>query len=227
MNQLTSRELYRRRGEVESDLHDHLALRLHRSLSWLARVEQQTDDDDAAFIFYWLAFNALYARERVEDADVHEGERSVFRQYFQQIARLDEDNVIYDEFWRRFSDPVRNLLRNKFVFQPFWNYYNNLPGSEDWEARFERTQTRSLLALKREDTGTILQLTFDRLYVLRNQVFHGAATWHSSVNRDQIRDSLNILAFIVPILIDLMMKNPQESWGQPCYLVVSKDSSGN
>ena len=216
---LDSKELYRRRIEAESILPENLTLRLHRSLSWLERAEQQTDDD-TAFIFYWLAFNALYARERVNNFDLSESERGMFGHYFEKIAKLDKSNLIYDEFWQRFSDSVRNLLGNKFVFQPFWNHYNHVPGNEDWEERFEKTKSMSLRALQNEDTEKILQLIFDRLYVLRNQVFHGAATWRSSVNRDQIRDSLNILAFLVPILIDLMMKNPQESWGQPCYPVV-------
>lgn len=217
---LDSVELNRRRIEAESDLPENLALRLHRSLSWLERAEQQSEDEDAAFIFYWLAFNALYAWERVETFDLVDSERGMFRHYFDKIAKLDRNNLIYDEFWQRFSDPVRNLLANKYVFQPFWNHYNHIPGNEDWEARFEKTKSMSLRALQSEDTGRILQLIFDRLYVLRNQVFHGAATWHSSVNRDQMRDSLNILAFVVPILIDLMMKNPQEYWGPPCYPVV-------
>ena len=216
---LNSSELYRRRHETEANLPEHLTLRIHRSLSWLERAEKQTDDD-SAFIFYWLAFNALYARERIDHVELMESERDILGQYFEKITLLDEDRTIYDEFWQRFSDPVRNLLANKFVYQPFWNHFNNVPGNDDWEERFEKSKIMSLVALKHEDTEKILKLVFDRLYVLRNQVFHGAATWHSSLNRDQIRDSLRILAFLVPILIDLMMKNPHVSWGRPYYLVV-------
>ena len=61
---------------------------------------------------------------------------------------------------------------------------------------------------------------FDRLYVLRNQLVHGGATWNSSVNRDQVRDGTRILAFLVPLFIDLMMDNPDIAWGDPCYPVV-------
>lgn len=35
--------------------------RLHRALSWLGRAEQEKDDDDARFLFLWVAFNAAYA----------------------------------------------------------------------------------------------------------------------------------------------------------------------
>ena len=216
----TSRDAYRKRLDDDPDLNEHLVLRIHRSLSWLDRARLQGNDDDSAFIFYWLAFNALYARERGEVFDYSNTERSVIREYFELIAQLDSDSTIYNILWQRFSDPVRNLLGNKFVYQPFWNHYNEIPGYEDWEERFEKTNKMSLIALQNEDTASILKLIFDRLYVLRNQVFHGAATWGSSVNRDQIRDSLNILEFIVPILIELMLDNPEKQWGRPCYLVV-------
>ena len=65
-------------------------------------------------------------------------------------------------------------------------------------------------------------MLFDRLYVLRNQLVHGGATWNSSVNRDQVKDGARILAFIVPIFVDLMMDNPDRDWGAPYYTVVDE-----
>lgn len=49
----------------------------------------------------------------------------------------------------------------------------------------KRGARRAYLA---SETGTVLMILFDRLYVLRNQIIHGGATWNSSVNRDQVRD---------------------------------------
>ena len=63
-------------------------------------------------------------------------------------------------------------------------------------------------------------MLFDRLYVLRNQLVHGGATWNSSVNRDQVRDGARTLGFLVPIFVDLMMDNQGENWGLPYYPVV-------
>ena len=61
---------------------------------------------------------------------------------------------------------------------------------------------------------------FDRLYVLRNQLVHGGATWNSRVNRDQVCDGAAILAFLMPVFVDVMMDNPGEDWGRPFYPVV-------
>ena len=52
-------------------------------------------------------------------------------------------------------------------------------------------------------------MVFDRLYVLRNQLVHGGATWNSSVNRAQVRDGAAILGFLLPVFVDLMMDNPR------------------
>ena len=63
-------------------------------------------------------------------------------------------------------------------------------------------------------------MLFDRLYMLRNQLIHGGATWNSTVNRDQLRDGSEILSYLLPIMVDIMMDNPQEDWGRPFYPVV-------
>lgn len=200
-----------------------LTLRIHRALSWLQRAEIakhcEPRDPDAVFIFHWIAFNAAYA----EDADSLQpqfGERSAFEAYFRKIINLDADNVIYDAIWQKFSGSIRVLLDNRYVFQPFWKHHNGEPGYENWESRFQSSKVRVHNALAATDTHTALTALFDRLYVLRNQLIHGGATWNSSVNRNQVIDGAAIMAFIVPALIELMMNNPQEDWGKPFYPVV-------
>ena len=86
--------------------------------------------------------------------------------------------------------------------------------------KFESSKRLFNRALARHDTHTILSMLFDRIYVLRNQLVHGGATWNSSVNRDQVRDGARILGFLVPIFVDLMMDNPDVNWGLPYYPVI-------
>ena len=105
---------------VQDSLPDNLALRMRRALSWLKRAEKETDDDDAAFIFYWIAFNAAYAKDRPRDLEMTE--RSRFADFFDIVLSLDTDRTIYDAIWDRFSQSIRVLLDNKFVYQPFWNH---------------------------------------------------------------------------------------------------------
>ena len=198
---------------------DNLGLRVHRAISWIERAEQESDDADAAFVFYWIAFNSAYAKDIQDAPDI--GERTQFGEYFQVLVNLDTDHRIYDAVWNTFAGPIRVLLDNQYVFQPFWNYTNGVPGYEGWETSFELSRRGARRALAVSDTGTVLSVLFDRLYVLRNQIIHGGATWNSSVNRDQVRDGARIVGYLVPLFIDVMMDNRGHDWGPPYYPIVS------
>ena len=196
-------------------------LRVYRAISWLDRAERDADDPDAAFIFYWIALNAAYAREQgaysVGDGAGATSERGSFREFFDMILRFDAEGRVYGEIWDRFSGPIRILLDNQYVFQPFWDHQQGNPDAAQWEARFRAAKVRANQALVEQDTVTVLAIVFDRLYTLRNQLIHGGATWQSSVNRDQVRDGARILSFLVPLFISIMMDNPDGNWGEPSY----------
>ena len=70
-------------------------LRLRRALSWLGRAEKEytVEDFDAAFIFYWIAFNAMYGQLGTSSVDeAYEKDRR--RNYFDRIvAFADAESV--------------------------------------------------------------------------------------------------------------------------------------
>ncbi|MCY4365692.1 MAG: HEPN domain-containing protein [Chloroflexi bacterium] len=215
---LSSKSLTHRWTNSHQAFPDELNLRVRRSLSWLNRAEKEVDDQDAAFIFYWIAFNAAYAED--SGTETTSTERTIFAEYFEKLIAVDRNRLIYEALWERFTGPIRLLLDNEFVFQPFWNHHNRLPGNHDWRARFENGKFRIHEGLARQDTALILNTLFDRLYVLRNQLIHGGATWNGSVNRQQVQDGASILRFLVPVFIDIMLENPDISWGPPNYPVI-------
>lgn len=201
--------------EIRGGFPEALGLRTHRALSWIGRAERETADLDAAFLFYWIAFNAAYAA----DSD-SPNERAAFQGFFDKLMRLDHDNRIYNAVWQRFTGPIRLFLENRYVFSPFWSHHNGVEGYEDWQERFSSARRTFNTALSRQDTTRVLSMLFDRLYVLRNQLMHGGATWGSRVNRDQLRDGVAILAVLVPVMVDIMMDHSNEDWGKPFYPVV-------
>ena len=125
--------------------------------------------------------------------------------------------------WRRLSAPIRSLIGNRFVFQPYWKHHNLVPGHEDWEGLFQRSQEIANNALERGDTLAILRIVFDRLYVLRNQLLHGGSTYSAPPNRTQVQAGALIMAFLVPLFIDLMLEHPHSDWGSPYYPPVVVD----
>ena len=218
---LASEVLRERERAARETFENALSLRVHRAISWLARAERESDDPDASVIFYWISFNAAYARVQDEpNADESQKvltERGLFRDFFELVLRHDKDNLIYNEIWNRFSGPIRLLLDNRFVFQPFWDSQRTEGRKDEWQASFDNSKAASRRALARQDTLTVLSIVFDRLYVLRNQLVHGGSTWNSSVNRSQVEDGARILSFLVPLLISVMLDNPREDWGEPAY----------
>lgn len=196
---------------------ENLSLRVHRALSWLNRAEQ-CDDEDGRFIFLWIAFNAAYANELGE---IRMTESKVFGQFLERLADLDAHKRLAEVIWHQYTGPIRVLLDQKFIFQPYWDHLNQLESGADWEARFQRANRAANHALAQHRTGDVLGVIFARLYTLRNQLVHGGATWNSYVNRDQLRDANAIMGELVPIVIEIMMDHALEHWGEACYPVVS------
>ena len=185
-DQMTAEFLKGREDREIAAYPDNLALRVHRAISWIQRAEMAQDDPDIAFTCYWIAFNAAYAEDTADSIETPD--RVLFGNYFEKILKLDAEQAIYEAVWDRFSGSVRVMLDNKYVYHLFWKQVNGVGGYGNWESRFQDERARIGKALVRQDTRLILNLLFDRLYVLRNQILHGGATWNSSVNRSQVRD---------------------------------------
>lgn len=196
-----------------------MGLRVHRAISWIGRAECETEDPDSRFLFLWIAFNAAYADER-DLTSTTGGARHHFGAFFERLITLDAEHRIYNAIWDKFAGPIRVLMTNRYVFQPFWSHHNGAPGYENWETRFTASARAFSSALSERDTVKVLCCVFDRLYVLRNQLVHGGATWNSSVNRDQTRDGAAILGVLMPVFVSVMMEHPDEDWGRPFYPVV-------
>jgi hypothetical protein len=196
-------------------------LRMHRALSWLQRAEAAGGDDDVAFICLWIAFNAAYAQDMGGQAAAPEQQR--FRAFVAQACALDRDKALAALVWQVFPGPVRVLLDNHYVFQPFWDALNH-PRADgsigNWREEFDQARQNVQRALARQDTERVLYEVFVRLYTLRNQLMHGGATWNSTVNRAQVRDGRALLARVLPVLLGVMMDHPKRFEGRPFYPVV-------
>lgn len=197
---------------------ENLVLRSHRGVSWLKRAEMCEDDPDAKFIFLWIAFNAIYAQD-LDSLRLREAES--FSKFIEKLLALDNENELSNIVWQEFSGSIRVLLNNPFVFQPFWEYQNGSIDEDEFKTRFAAAKSSAARALGNAKTNIVLRLVLQRLYTLRNQLIHGGATWNSSVNREQLRDANCLLHKLVPALIDIMMRNPDELWGDANYPVVA------
>ena len=215
---LSHQNLKSRHREIRDSFPHSLNLRVHRALSWLKRAGEETEDDDARFIFYWIAFNAAYANQ-VHDPQNY-SERTRFHGFLERLIDSDSENLLYELVWDRFSGAIRLMIDNQYVFQPYWDFLNGSTSEETWQLAFQKSKAAARHALGNMDTLTVMGIMFDRMYTLRNQLLHGGSTWNSSVNRSQMSHGAEIMGQVVPVVIHLMMNDSQRIWGDACYPVV-------
>ncbi|MFD1042455.1 HEPN domain-containing protein [Pseudoxanthomonas kaohsiungensis] len=106
---LDAKALKARHRQVRGAQSTELATRIHRSISWLARAEAETDDPDARFLFLWIGLNAAYAQE----FGFEESERLQSGQFIDRVLAQDEAGRLQDATFRQFSGPIRTLIENK------------------------------------------------------------------------------------------------------------------
>jgi hypothetical protein len=202
MSLLPASELKRRHRETRGAQPEALRVRIHRAISWLARAEAEADDPDAQFLFLWIALNAAYASEFGFEVS----ERDQARTFLASLLTVDTYGLLHAALFRQFTGPIRTLIDNKFVFEPFWKAMREHDSSDRWQEQFAASRKLALRAVMEQQTDTLLGIVLDRLYVLRNQLVHGGSTWNSSTNRAQVNDGAHILRSLVPIVLELMMR---------------------
>ncbi len=203
--------------KTAQDLHaEPSRVRLHRAISWLGKAENEAAYPDARFIFLWISFNAAYAKQ----FGFEESERDQLQTFINTLVRIDAASTLKQAVFQQFTGPIRLLIENKFVFEPFWRALREHDSSESWQRQFTAAKNKAMTAVMGNQTEVVLSIVFDRLYVLRNQLVHGGATYGSKVNRQQVADGEKILGILVPAIIDLMIKHPELDFGEILYPVI-------
>lgn len=201
MKQVTAEELHQRRIE--------------RCESWIEKAKQNKGDKDVSFIFWWIAFSSLYDFE-AEDFSKKK-QYKVQKIFFEKIVELDTEDRIYETVVLRFDGFIKSLIGNKYVFNPFWKHRNNHPNHEDWDKSFANSKRIFRLASRDKDVPVILEHVFNRLYTLRNQIFHGGATHGSRRNRDSIEGGWDVMSHLVPVFYNIIKAHPELDLGKPFF----------
>ena len=207
---IKSKELIVDFKSKKNSFNEDFAIRIHRSLSWLKRSEVEIEDMDAKFIFLWISFNSIYSG--LEGFDEKSYVQNVFSKYFEMLVLNDRENFIYNYIWKKFTTTIKSVITNEFLLPSYWKFHDSNP--KLWVDIYEKQKKIVNKALSNKDSINILNILFDRLYVLRNQVFHGNATWNSKINREQLYKCTDLLSEVLPIFILIMIENPSFNWGE-------------
>lgn len=189
--------------------------RVRRSLSWLKRAAEVSEEDrPPRFVDLWIGFNALYGTRRYGD-DHSAGEYQDFTTFLASLLRLSSGTEQLVELMGKkyFQGRVRDLIQNKYLWNQFWDRKE-----EDFVRESGRELKTIEHALRNRDVTQFYSSMFQRLKVLRNQIFHGSASADTRRNKDALIPAVLVLEELVRLFIKLMIEHGQRcSWAEVPY----------
>ena len=200
----------------------NLDVKIRRSLSWVKQAELIEDSNsDNRFLFYWIAFNALYS-SKIEGSGSHVNEHDIYKLFFDKLLKADKKKRIFNMIWGRMKPKFVKLITNKYLFGYFWKFHNNELEGKHWEPIFQSLKSKFDNKIKHNNVAPALADVFSRLYVLRNQIIHGGSTWGGDRTRNQVKICSSVIGSMVPLMIDIMLDSPENDWGELHYPILDK-----
>ena len=204
----TLRSRFRAIPKEDRDAHQPFSIRVWRGLSWLERGEK-AEDLEGRFISLWIAFNSIYGHLDEDGRDARD--RASWQTFLARLVKEDAEGAL-GRIVRERQAGILRLIDNQFLFKPFWL------GLPDAAEKLRRSVRRCLKCYNDGSTLAVLQELFERLYVMRTQVFHGAATSGSKLNRPTLERSTGVLAALVPEMVRIIISaGPAVDCGEVCF----------
>ena len=212
------RRKFKARATETDQQHQNWQIRVHRALSWLERAIETDPDDqpDGRLLYGWIAFNALYGRWD-EQAGFAAPDTGAWREFLGTVIRLDASGRIARRV-EQLRDPILQLLENKFIDPRFWQNPQQ-PG------KLRRQYHEALSMFVERRWLSLAMLAIERVYVLRGQLVHGAATRGSELNRRTLQQSREVLeGLLLPILEVVIEQGCHNDWPPLCYPPIREDT---
>ena len=187
------------------------AIRMHRAISWLYACEKN-NSDDLSFLSGWIGFNSCYS---VPPENAGETENTRMGRFLQEVIDQDEHRLIASYVFDEQIGLIDSLMNIQYLFKQFWISVH--VQEEGWDAEYDVQHERMLIDRDQRDTLSHCNSILQRVYVLRNQVIHGGATFESSLNREQMKICSQFMHGLLLRIINVMMRKPHYDWGSTNY----------
>jgi hypothetical protein len=189
------------------------SIRFHRACSWMARVEEMPEgqDHDLGLVGLWIAFNSLYGQWDSQKREPRP-DRESWRAFVSRILRLDSDGYVPAAL-REHKRLVMSLLEDEYLSSFFWQE----PSTR--RARQSRKSAYNAHTWYIEQRWTtVLDEILDRVYLMRCQLVHGAATYGGKLNRTSLKRCVMMMQRLLPVVLLVWIDHgAQEDWGPMCY----------
>lgn len=188
-------------------------IRFHRACSWLDRVERMGNptDYDLALVSQWIAFNALYGQWDVELREPAP-DRKCWREFLSRCLELDQGDYLPGTL-QHHKRLVESLLDDQYLSDFFWEEPGDQRARQSKSAKY-----RSRTWYIEHNWTLILDEVMERIYLMRCQLVHGAATYGGKLNRVSLRRCSTMLGHLLPALLLVLIEyGADEDWGPMCY----------
>jgi len=188
-------------------------IRFHRATTWLQRVEEiePGEDQDVALTCQWIAFNALYGQwdERAREP---KSDRQCWRAFMDRVLAIDKDGHMASVLTEH-KRLVMSILDDNYLGDYFWK----LPSAaRAKQTTRDKRQASTWYIAKR--WALVLEALLERVYLLRCQLVHGAASHGSQLNRTSLRRCVTMLGLLLPAVLNVWIESgADEDWGAMCY----------
>ena len=183
--------------EKKAQHSDAFNLRIQRSLSWLKQSTEQQDHIAFKWVSLWIAFHAIYAEN--ESISQHPDK---LKPFIQRLVHSDQQGKIKHLLYSRLAASV----------ETFFSQTRSLQHAD--AAMFKSAFTQySTEKYNMEHTGTteelvaLLHLLMQRLYALYDQMLKGGMSYASRIHEEQIALGTQLMSFLVPTYIQLLVEN--------------------
>ncbi|GIW97160.1 MAG: hypothetical protein KatS3mg111_0493 [Pirellulaceae bacterium] len=196
-----------------------LPIRIHRALSWLEAAENDAAPMrlDQRLVSLWISVNALYGRWDAQRCEPL-ADGVALRQFLDKVSKLDRDQVLM-RLLNHCRPDVERLMADKFLNNRLW--------SRAVERLDEREDSRVMQVRQWYTDGAwkaVLRAVMDRIYFVRCQLVHGAATHRSKLNREAVSRSTALLDPLVRTFVLVVVDHGLTTdWGDLCYPPISAE----
>jgi hypothetical protein len=186
--------------------------RVHRGISWLKASENESLSDDLRFMCLWTSFNACYASLLEE---IYKDERGKMWEFLSKLIDHDKHNSISQCLWDDCFEQAEDIIDNPYLFRDFWQTVHG--DDTEWEYNFEQSILKAKQCKEQKNILLYCMTVIERIYILRNQLVHGGSTHGGKMNRQQLQQCILIMDQFVPVIMNIIMQNPDIDWGLLMY----------
>lgn len=205
-------------------------IRMQRSLSWMQRFAEEEVDEDIGFILHWIAFESLYGQDDNSQFTTRDNKPTVLQEivkFFDELEKSERDRSKLVNAAIEMLDDINSTFANPYISNEAWAVYykgSTKAGSKHNPFAKAADKFKPYTQSKLKDPhqfNKVIKDLFQRLYLVRNQLFHGNASYKQDKS-PQVVSAFHILRKLMPLIVEIMLRSLEdnlgsERWGKVPY----------